>query len=102
MMSITQMITMQWWWVLIYINGILREKNFTIQEKVGEEWIVAAKMEIELRIDKAEDEWLQSVMKKLRFIYEDREKMTNWSSTFLIILSMTEITNRGWYHFWQM
>ncbi len=39
------------------------KKNFTIQEKVGEVWVTATKMEINLLDkEKAENEWLYSVM----------------------------------------
>lgn len=38
-------------------------KNFTIQEKVGEKWVTAAKMDIELEDkEKAEQEWIRSVL----------------------------------------
>ena len=50
-------------YLFIYKWDTPGKKKFTIQEKVGEEWVVAAKMEIELNDrDKAEDEWLQSVI----------------------------------------
>lgn len=42
------------------------KKNFTIQERVGETWITATKIEIELQDKKkAENEWLQSVIDKV-------------------------------------
>ena len=42
------------------------KKNFTIKEKVGETWVTAAKIEIELKDKKkAEDEWFQSVINEV-------------------------------------
>lgn len=42
------------------------KKNFTIQERVGETWIAATKIEISLQDKKkAENEWLQSVIDKV-------------------------------------
>lgn len=64
-------------YLFIYQWDTPGKKNFTIQEKVGEEWIVAAKMEIELNDrDKAENEWLQSVIEEVTdSSMTDREKM---------------------------
>lgn len=64
-------------YLFIYKWDTPGKKNFTVQEKVGEEWVVAAKMEIELNDrDKAEDEWLQSVIEEVTdSTMTDREKM---------------------------
>lgn len=50
-------------YLFIYQWDTAGTKNFTIQEKVGEKWVSAAKMSIELKDkEKAEREWAQSVL----------------------------------------
>lgn len=55
------------------------KKNFTIQEKVGEVWVTATKMEINLlNKEKAENEWLQSVMNTVTNLgMTNKQKMEN-------------------------
>lgn len=50
-------------YIFIYEWDTPGTKNFTIQEKVGEKWVTAAKMDIELKDnEKAEQEWVQAVL----------------------------------------
>lgn len=50
-------------YIFIYEWDTPGTKNFTIQEKVGETWVTAAKMDIELKDnEKAEQEWVQAVL----------------------------------------
>lgn len=50
-------------YLFIYKWDTPGKKNFTIQEKVGEVWVTATKLEINLLDkEKAENEWLQSIM----------------------------------------
>ena len=50
-------------YIFIYQWDTSGTKHFTIQEKVGEKWVTAAKMDIELRDkEKAEQEWVQAVL----------------------------------------
>lgn len=50
-------------YLFIYQWDTAGTKNFTIQEKVGEKWVSAAKMSIELKDkEKAEREWVQGVL----------------------------------------
>lgn len=50
-------------YLFIYKWDTPGKKNFTIQEKVGEVWVTATKLEINLLDkEKVENEWLQSVM----------------------------------------
>lgn len=46
-----------------YIWDTLGTKNFTIQEKVGEKWVPAASMKIQINdVEQAETQWVQSVL----------------------------------------
>lgn len=50
-------------YIFIYEWDTPGTKNFSIQEKVGEKWVTAAKMDIELKDnEKAEQEWVQGVL----------------------------------------
>lgn len=50
-------------YIFIYEWDTPGTKNFTIQEKVGEKWVTAARMNIELKDkEKAEQEWVKTVL----------------------------------------